>query len=473
MTASFLHGVEVLDIDDGPRPISVVATSVIGLVGTAPDADASVFPLNTPVLIAGSRSTAAKLDLTGNGLGTLPDAMDSIFDQAGAVVIVIRVEDGADEKTTLANVIGGTDPVTGQYKGVQALLGAENATGYAPRIFIAPGFTHQRVTGGVIAVGFTAGAGLVDGSYTMQADSGVATAVATVKGGSVTAVAVSKPGSNYLVAPTFTLPAAAGTPTEAPTFTATIGAAGNAVVAEMVGIADRMRAVIIQDGSNTNDADAIAMAGDFGSKRVYLVDPRGVKTDSNGNLVTAYASAMVAGLIAQIDNTKGFWWSPSNQAINGIQATSRAIDFKLGDPSCRANVLNGANVATIIRSKGFKLWGNRTLSSDPKWKFLCVVRTADIINDSLLAAHQWAVDQGITKNYVTEVVEGVNAFLRSMVTQGAILGGTCWADPDLNSASAIADGEIYFDFDFTPAYPAEHITFRSHLVNDYVETIFD
>jgi phage tail sheath protein FI len=473
MTTSFLHGVEVLDIDDGPRPISVVATSVIGLVGTAPDADATVFPLNTPVLIAGSRSTAAKLDMTGNGLGTLPDAMDSIFDQAGAVVIVIRVEDGADEKTTIANVIGGVDPVTSQDKGVQALLTAETVTGFAPRIFIAPGFTHQRVTGGVIAVGFTAGAGLTDGTYVVSADTGFAQATVTVKGGVVTAVAVSKPGSDYIVAPTFELPAAAGTPTEEPTFTATIGAAGNAVVAELIGIADRMRAVIVQDGPDTNDQAAIQMAGDFGSKRVYLVDPKGVKTDSAGNLVTCYASALVAGLIAQIDNTKGFWWSPSNQLINGIQATSRAIDFKLGDASSRANLLNAANVATIIRSKGFKLWGNRTLSSDPKWKFLSVVRTADIINDSLLAAHMWAVDQGITKNYVTEVVEGVNAFLRSLVTQGAILGGVCWADADLNSAAAIADGEIFFDFDFTPAYPAEHITFRSHLVNDYVQTIFD
>ena len=93
MSENFLHGVEVLEIDTGSRPISTVRSSVIGIVGTAPLADEEAFPLNTPVLIAGSLREAAKLkakeDTENKGPGTLPDAMDSIFDQAGAVVVVI------------------------------------------------------------------------------------------------------------------------------------------------------------------------------------------------------------------------------------------------------------------------------------------------------------------------------------------------------------------------------------------------
>jgi phage tail sheath protein FI len=476
MADTFLHGVEVIDIDDGARPISTVATSIIGIVGTAPDADPATFPLNTPVLVAGSQATAAKLDMTGNGLGTLPDAMDSILKQAGAVVVVVRVDKGTTDQATLANVLGGVDANTGQYEGIQAFLAAGSILGFSPRLLIAPGFTHQRVQGGVIAVAFTAGSGYTDGTYDMAATGGTggagAIATATVSGGKVTGVVVKVSGAAYTAAPSFQLPAGAGAGTGA-TFTATIGTAGNAVVADLLGIAERLRAVIIQDGPNTNDTDAIAAAGDFGSKRVYVVDPMFIKTNGAGDLIQSYSSAAVAGLIAYVDNTLGWWWSPSNQTLNGVQGTARAIDFKLGDPSSRANLLNSKNVATIIRQNGYRLWGNRTLSSDPKWQFLCVVRTADIINDSLQAAHLWAVDRGITKQYVTEVVEGVNAFLRSMVTQGAILGGTCWADPDLNTAAAIANGQVYFDFDFTPAYPAEHITFRSHLVNDYVQTIFN
>ncbi len=100
------------------------------------------------------------------------------------------------------------------------------------------------------------------------------------------------------------------------------------------------------------------------------------------------------------------------------------------------------------------------------------LRTADRINRTLLEAHLWAVDRGITKTYASDVVEAVNAFLRGLEADGAILGGQCWADAELNTAESVAAGRIYFDFQFTPSYPAERVTFRSRLVDDYVETIF-
>jgi len=151
--------------------------------------------------------------------------------------------------------------------------------------------------------------------------------------------------------------------------------------------------------------------------------------------------------------------------------TTRPVDFALGDANCRANLLNEQNVATIIRQDGYRLWGNRTLSMDPKWAFLSVVRTADMINESLLRAHLWAVDRNITKTYFEDVVAGVNAYLSHLKQIGAILGGKCWADPDLNTPEQLAAGKVYFDFDFTPPTPAEHVTFRSRLVNDYFEEV--
>lgn len=396
MSDIFLHGIQNVTVDDGSRPITTVRSSTIGIIGSAPDADPLIFPLNKPVLIAGSRLEATKLGETG----TLPQAIDSIFDQIGAVLVVVRIEEGETEAATLANVLGGVDANTGTYEGVHAFLAAENIVGFVPKILIAPGYTHTRTA----AVGQTP-------------------------------------------------------------------ATSNPVVAELNGIAERLKAIIIADGPNTNDADAIAYSKDFGSKRVFLVDPKVLKT-VEGATSSEWSSACVAGLIAKSDNERGWWWSPSNQEINGIIGTSRAIDFAMGDASCRANLLNENNVATIIRQNGYRLWGNRTLSSDKKWAFLCVVRTADMIDESLKAAHLWAVDRGITKTYVSDVIEGVNAYLRYLTNIEAILGGSCWADPDLNSADQIAQGKVYFDFDFTPVYPAEHVIFRSHLVNDYIKEIF-
>jgi phage tail sheath protein FI len=473
--ASFLHGVQVLDIDSGPRPVQIASSSVIGIIGTAPDADPIAFPLNTPVLVAGSRTVAAKLDMTGNGAGTLPDAMDSIFDQIGAVVVVVRVDVGANDTATLANIIGGVDGVTGQRKGVQAFLAAKSMLGVQPRILIAPGFTHTRVTNGIVTLTGNPGSGYTDGTYQLTVTGGTggsgAAATATIVGGVVTKRTITKPGSGYTAVPTFSLPGSAGSGTGA-TFVATAGTAGNAVVAELLGIADRLRAVIFADGPSTTDAAAVAYAGDFGSKRVYVIDPQVLATNADGSIDTRYASAGAAGIQARIDNDRGFWWSPSNQTFNGIIGTARAIDFALGDANSAANLLNASKVATIINQDGYRLWGNRTLSSDQKWAFLPVVRTADIINDSLQAAHLWAVDRGITKTYMSDVLESVNAFLRSLKAQGAILGGGCWADPELNTPDQIAQGKVYFDFDFTPAYPAEQVTFRSHMVDDYATEIF-
>jgi phage tail sheath protein FI len=346
---------------------------------------------------------AAKLGASG----TLPQAMDGIFDQIGAMVVVVRVAAGEGESeaereaATLTNLLGGVDADTGQYLGVHAFLAARSAVKVTPRILIAPAFTHQRP------------------------------------------VDPENPGSKL----------------------------ANPVLAELLGIAERLRAVIIADGPNTNDADAVSHREDWGSPRVYVVDPW-VKVMKGNVIVSEPPSARVAGLIAKIDNDRGFWWSPSNNVINGILGTSRPVDFALGDPNARANYLNENEVATIIQEDGYRLWGNRTCSSDPLWAFLSVRRTADMVNESLLQAHLWAVDRNITKTYVEDVTEGVNAYLRHLTAQGAILGGRCWADPDLNTPASVQDGKIYFNFDFTSPYPSEHIVFRSHLVNDYIVEVF-
>lgn len=503
MPETFLHGVEVVEISDGPRPIRTVRSSVIGVIGTAPDAQQEVkatlqigvvasnnaltftsklagalgnsssltlidpkannaalaisvsgrdvtvrlatsaagaitttatqlqtaiaanadanalftvantgastgagavtalrraalsgglddaFPLNTPVLVAGDAAQAALLGADG----TLPAAMDGIFDQTGAVVIVVRVAEGVDNAATTTNVIGGVNVTTGAYEGLHAFLGAESKTGFCPRILCAPGFTGDR------------------------------------------------------------------------------GATANAVVAELVGIAERLRAVIVADGPNTTDAAAITYRGDWGSKRVYVVDPAVKIRNRLGELVDQPASARVAGLIAKIDNDRGFWWSPSNQVINGIVGTGRDVDFTLGDANSRANLLNEQEVATIVRQDGYRLWGNRTCSDDPKFAFLSVVRTADMINDSILRAHLWAVDRNITRTYLEDVAQGVNDYLDRLKAQGAILGGRCFPSPGLNTPANIADGKVFFDFEFTPPYPAEHVTFRSKIVTDYIEEI--
>lgn len=137
--SDFHHGVQVVEINDGTRVISTVSTAIIGMVCTANDADASTFPLDTPVLITDAIAAQGKAGKTG----TLSAALRAIADQCSPVIVVVRVaesekgdsEDGKAE--TVSNIIGGADE-NGKYTGLKALLTAEAVTGVKPRIIGVP-----------------------------------------------------------------------------------------------------------------------------------------------------------------------------------------------------------------------------------------------------------------------------------------------------------------------------------------------
>lgn len=145
MADEYLHGIKVITSTDGVRPIRTVSTAVVGAVGTAPDADADAFPMDTPVLVS-SREKAAKLDTVGDGSGTLPATLDGIYQQTLCPVVVVRVAEGTDEADTIANVIGEVDATTGKHKGLEALRVAEAQTGVKPRILGTPGHTDETIT---------------------------------------------------------------------------------------------------------------------------------------------------------------------------------------------------------------------------------------------------------------------------------------------------------------------------------------
>jgi phage tail sheath protein FI len=377
MPENFLHGVSVVEVESGARTIEGVSSSVIGVVGTAPDAVAEAFPLNAPVLTTGSAVDMTKLGVEG----TLPSAIAGILAQTGANIIVIRIAEGGDMEETSLNAIGGV--ADGNYTGVHSFLVSKSRLGVTPRILIAPDFCVEEV------------------------------------------------------------------------------------VPELIPIAERLRAIIVADCPTETDAAAIDFATACASSRVYAVYPKVVNTKKE----IIALSPCVAGIISRVDRESGFWCSPSNKIINGIVGLSKPVDFTLGDSACKANYLNENNIATVINQDGYRLWGNRSTSGDGAYKFLCVRRTADMISDSILRAHLWAVDRNIVKNYLTDVTESVNAYLATLKSQGAILAGKCFANKELNTAANIAEGKVYFDFSFTPAYPAEQVTFRAYLNNDDLESV--
>lgn len=250
--------------------------------------------------------------------------------------------------------------------------------------------------------------------------------------------------------------------------------ATQAIATAMDGLAGKLRAIAIIDGPNSNDEDALEYAENFGSKRVFLVDPGVQFWDTSANsTVDSPASAFVAGLFAWTDNEYGFWASPSNKEFVGITGTSRPIEFLDGDTTCRANLLNAANITTIIRDDGYRLWGNRTRSSDPKWAFVTRVRTMDIVMDAILYGHKWAVDRSITKTYVKDVTEGLQNFMRDLKNQGAIINFEVYADPERNTASQLEQGKVYWVIRFTDVPPAENPNFLVEVTNQWLTEVLD
>lgn len=388
MSESFIHGVEVLTVLTGARPIQTARFSVTGIIGTAPDADAEKFPLNTPVRVLSARETA---DL--GSTGSLPMATDGFYDNGGGVVVVVRVAEGADEAATLANIVGDGATLTG----VHAFKAAESQIKITPRILVATGWTHQR------------------------------------------------PGGN-----------------------------ANPVVAELKGIAKSLRAVVIADGQNTTDADAITAANDAGSERIYLVDPWVTVYDTEtASSVLEPASARVAGIIVRTDNELGFWHSPSNKSIDGITGLGRPIVHERSNPDAQTNLLGEAKVSTIIHNNGFRLWGNRGTGQEPLLAFLSVVRTYDAIDASIERALDWASDKPISSQLVLDVGDSINAYLRFLVSRGALLGARVWFDPELNTKETLKAGRVYLNYDREAPAPMERLTLMAYTNDEYYTSLVD
>lgn len=144
--SDYHHGVRVIEINEGTRPIRTISTAVIGVVCTGNDADSDFFPLDTPVLLTNVQQAVGKAGTEG----TLARTLQAIADHANAFVVVVRVAQSEDQDPetaaaqTTSNVIGTVTP-EGQSTGIKALIMAQAIVGIRPRILGAPGLDNLSV----------------------------------------------------------------------------------------------------------------------------------------------------------------------------------------------------------------------------------------------------------------------------------------------------------------------------------------
>ncbi|WP_313625820.1 phage tail sheath protein [Kosakonia sp.] len=219
-------------------------------------------------------------------------------------------------------------------------------------------------------------------------------------------------------------------------------------------------------------SDAIKYRDNFSQRELMVIWPDFLAWDTVKNATaTAYATARALGLRAYIDQSVGWHKTLSNVGVNGVTGISASVFWDLQEPGTDADLLNEAGVTTLIRKDGFRFWGNRTCSDDPLFLFENYTRTAQVIADTMAAAHMWAVDKPITATLIRDIVDGINAKFRELKMNGYIVDASCWFDEEANDKETLKAGKLYIDYDYTPVPPLENLTLRQRITDKYLATL--
>lgn len=376
---AYHHGARVNEVTDAAPSITTVSTAIIGLVATADDADATAFPLDTPVLLTNPKAAIGKAGVTG----TLSRSLKTIATIVTAPTVVVRVAEGDDADETASNVIG-TVTATGRYTGLQALLTAEARTGVRPRIVGAPGLGTQAVT------------------------------------------------------------------------------------TAMVSIAKKLKAFCyaLCDGANTI-GEAKAYRDQFGARELMLIWPDFTQWDTvTSSEQKALTVAAALGLRAKLDQDIGWHRVLSNMPVDGVDGISADVYFDYLSEGTDADILNEAGITTLIKRNGFRFWGSRTCDNGD-FIFESYTRTAQVVADTIGNAVFEYTDKPMHASLIRDLIDAINAKLRSLTTAGMLLGGRAWFDPSRNETADLKNGKCAISYDYTPVPPNEDTTLLQTFTDVY------
>ncbi|MDU4942956.1 MAG: phage tail sheath protein [Mixta calida] len=240
----------------------------------------------------------------------------------------------------------------------------------------------------------------------------------------------------------------------------------------LAGIAQQLRAfAYVSAWGCKTISEAMAYRENFSQRELMVIWPDFIAWNTTANQSeTAYATARALGLRAKIDTETGWHKTLSNVGVNGVTGISASVFWDLQQTGTDADLLNEACVTTLIRKDGFRFWGNRTCSDDPLFAFENYTRTAQVIADTMAEAHMWANDKPLTPVLVRDIIAGINAKFRELVSAGYLLGASCWYDDTANDKDTLKAGKLFIDYDYTPVPPLEDLTLRQRITDSYLAT---
>jgi uncharacterized protein len=475
-------GIEITRLDNEPRPAVKADMAVIGLVGTAPGANAEQYPLNDPVLVFSDYAAA----ITGLGTeGTLAGQLELINAQLGdfqraARVVIVRVAEGVDDDATMTNLVGNSSLKTG----IHALRSAGPKLGVVPRLIGVPDFTYQQESGiDTVTVG-SGGTGYEVGdavTATGGGGSGFAAAVSSVDGdGTITGIAISNGGKDYATAPTLAVTTDDGT---GATLTGSVHKLANAVVAALPALCSALLAHAVVTGPHSTLQGYTDWRETIQSDRLIPVESW-IKVGANATLMDSVGA--VLGIGVRRDHEKGGrpFHSWANQPVQGIVGPGRNIDFSLTDGATEGQsvlALNGgvilrgeAGVETAIASGGFVFVGTDTAGEDDLWRFYNVTRGRDYIHLMFLRTLRYYLGRFNINGQTIEAIRNTMvSALRDLQAEGDILGYRVSFERDQNSPENLRMGKFTVNFAAEEAPVLRQLGVRSSRYRPALDTLLD
>lgn len=181
----------------------------------------------------------------------------------------------------------------------------------------------------------------------------------------------------------------------------------------------------------------------------------------------------VAGIYARIDVERGVHKAPANEVVRGvvnrdINATRKPLEFQIAKGGQEILNPRGVNVIRDFRAdgRGIRVWGARTMSTDPEWRYINVRRLFLMVEESIDEGTQWVVFEPNDENTWARVRQSVSNFLLTVWRSGALRGVTqeeaffVNCDRTTMTEADIDAGRLIVEIGIAPVKPAEFVIFR-------------
>jgi Bacteriophage tail sheath protein len=173
-------------------------------------------------------------------------------------------------------------------------------------------------------------------------------------------------------------------------------------------------------------------------------------------------SGHVAGLWCRTDSTRGVHKAPANEVVLG----ANGLGFQVTQAEQGGLNKVGINCIRSFPGRGIRVWGARTMSSDPEWRYINVRRLFNFVSESIMEGTQWSVFEPNDEKLWIQLRIAATNFLTRVWSDGALFGSTpsqaffVKCDSETNPPEVIEAGQVICEIGIAPVKPAEFVIFR-------------